>query len=77
MKVRTIGASEMKMLRPATKPSNGVLASIGLPSRGLALIDAVKAGLASAQFKQIAVLMGVSPLRLGQCLGISNSTFYR
>jgi len=67
----------MKMLRPATKPSNGVLACIGLPSRGLPLIDAVKAGLASAQFKQVAVLMGVSPLTLGQCLGISNSTFYR
>jgi|TARA_R110001606_G_C15399891_1_gene652735 putative toxin-antitoxin system antitoxin component (TIGR02293 family) len=67
----------MRALRPAAKPLNGVLAGIGLPSRGQPLIDAVKAGLATTHYKQIAVLMGVSPLRLGQCLGIPNSTFYR
>jgi len=67
----------MKTLRPAAKPLNGILAGIGLPSRGQPLIDVVKAGLATTHYKQIAVLMGVSPLRLGQCLGISDSTFYR
>lgn len=72
-----VGTSEMRALKPAAMSSNGIFADLGLPSRGQLLIDAVKAGLPRAHFKQIAVLMGVSPLRLGQCLGISNSTFYR
>ena len=68
-----IGTSDMRTPKPAAKPSNGIFADLGLPSRGKPLIDAVKAGLASTHFKQIAVLMGVSPLRLGQCLGIAYS----
>lgn len=72
-----VGTSGMRTPKPAAKPSNGIFADLSLPSRGKPLIDAVKAGLASTHFKQIAVLMGVSPLRLGQCLGIPNSTFYR
>tara|TARA_R110000850_G_scaffold231474_2_gene356394 strand:+ start:906 stop:1343 length:438 start_codon:yes stop_codon:yes gene_type:complete len=67
----------MNMLRPAAQPSNGVLATLGLPSRGQPLIDIVNTGLDSTHFKQISVLLGLAPLTLAQCLGISASTFYR
>lgn len=67
----------VKIFRPAANPLSSPLAGIGLPARGQSLFLVVKAGLDASVFNQLASLMGTSPKKLAQWLGMSSSTFYR
>jgi putative toxin-antitoxin system antitoxin component (TIGR02293 family) len=67
----------MDAFRPPSIPPRGVLHELGLAATPAALIEAVKAGLDTRVFVELARRLGVSEGRLGDVVGIAPTTLGR
>lgn len=69
--------AETKIFRPTCSLQSGILAEIGLPVRGQALLSAVRNGFDVCVFLQLASLLDSDANQLAGWLGLSSTTLNR